>query len=90
MSSSILNAKHAWKITVYVFTVINIGVIAFSVYLFLQINEGDIFKSEQDISVTVDTIDRKLLSETLESFEKMEDELRELKNKRPSVIDPSL
>ncbi|MFQ5661915.1 MAG: hypothetical protein ACE5F2_01540 [Candidatus Paceibacteria bacterium] len=90
VSAYFLDAKHVWKIIIYVFIALNIGVVAFSVYLFLEINKGDIFKVEQDISVTVDTIDRKLLSETLASFEKMKDELKKLKSKRPSVIDPSL
>lgn len=63
---------------------------AFSAYLFLEINNGDIFKIKQDATITVDTIDRALLREILLTFEKMENELEELKNNRPIVIDPSL
>ncbi|HJO89899.1 MAG: hypothetical protein QGH85_02175 [Candidatus Pacebacteria bacterium] len=90
ISAYISNAKYTWGIIIAVFVVLNIGIIAFSGYLFLEINEGDIFKVEQDITVIVDTIDRKLLSETLDSFDAMENEIKELKEKRPSVIDPSL
>lgn len=90
ISEYISNAKHVWGIIIYVFVALNIVFIIFSGYLFLEINRGDIFKVEGDISIRVNTIDRALLRDTLDSFEKMENELRELKKKRPSIIDPSL
>lgn len=90
IAAYISDPKHAWKVTIFVFTVLNVGIIAFSVYLFFQINEGDIFKIKQDATITVNTIDRTLLSDTLEIFEKRENELKELKKNRPGIIDPSL
>jgi len=85
----ISDPKYAWNIIVCMFVVINISLMAFSGYLFLKISSGDIFKIESDVSVMIDTIDRTLLRDTLEVFEKKEIELEELKKKRPSVIDPS-
>ena len=86
----ISNPKHAWKTIIYVFVVLNIGIIFFNGYLFLEISDGDIFKIEQDVIIKIDTIDRTLLRETLEVFDGMEMELEELKKNRPSIIDPSL
>ncbi|MDP6387962.1 MAG: hypothetical protein QGG63_01670 [Candidatus Pacebacteria bacterium] len=86
----ISDAKHAWKIIILVFMVLNIGIIAFSSYLFFQINDGDIFTVEQDIMISVETIDRTLLRETLSSFEEMERELEDLRERRSRIVDPSL
>lgn len=90
IAAYISDPKHVWRGIIYVFVVVNIGIIAFSGYLFFHINEGDIFKIEDDITVTIDTIDRTLMREILESFDATEIEFEALKKNRPSVIDPSL
>lgn len=85
-----LDANRVWKITIIIFITINLCVIVLSLYLFFQINKGEIFNIAQDSQISVDTISRDLLRDTISSFEKMSSEFEELKTKRLNVIDPSI
>lgn len=85
-----LDANRVWKIIIIIFIVINLCVIVLSLYLFFQINKGEIFNIAQDSRVSADTINRDLLHETISSFEKMSGEFEELKTKRFNIIDPSI
>ena len=80
----------SWKMLLVAFTVVKVGVIIFSSYLFFRINSGEIFIVKQDTAISVDTINRTLLKDTIESFEKKAIEFEQLKTNRPDVIDPSL
>lgn len=61
--------KRDWLILFIVFLVVLIGIILFSVYLFLEINRGELYTLSSASSQKLDTIDRTLLTETLTSFE---------------------
>ena len=79
-----------WKSILLIFTIINVCVIIFSWYLFFQISNGGIFNIKQDINVSVETINRKLLKDTITAFEIKENEFEKLKVSGPGVVDPSL
>jgi hypothetical protein len=84
------NVSVVWKRIFLLFVVVNIIVIAVSVYLFFQINSGGIFRVEQDTVISVDSINRALLRDTIDSFEQKKLEFERLKTKESSVVDPSL
>jgi hypothetical protein len=83
--------RKVWRTIVLVFVIINICTISFSWYLFLQINGGDIFNIKRDNVVSIETISRKLLSDTTASFEGRADGFDKLKRVGSSgIVDPSL
>lgn len=58
-----------WEIILIIFIVLNLLLLSFSLYIFLQINEGGIFLVRQNKEVRIGTIDRGALQELLTSFE---------------------
>ena len=86
----VFDENKIWKIILSIFIFINVGVVVFSWYLFLQISGGDIFNIKESTAVSVETIDRKLLSDTVISFEDKVREFEGLKDNKPRVVDPSL
>ena len=83
------NAK-TWKMILLIFAGVNVGVIAFSWYLFSQISVGGIFSIKKDNTVSVETINRGLLSDTITSFERKKNSFERLKTTKPDVVDPSI
>lgn len=80
---------HHWEIILAAFLLSNLLVLGFSLYLFLQINEGGIFLVERSQEVRIDTIDRGMLQELLGSFE-IRDVLFENRTiSSPRMSDPS-
>jgi type II secretory pathway component PulC len=86
----LINASTDWHMLLIIFIIVTIVAVSFSVYLFMQINKGEIFVVKQDESVLSDSIDRTLLKETLSLYEEKSRNFEELKINRPSVVDPSL
>lgn len=84
------NNVKTWKIMFLIFIFINMCMIGFSWYLFLQINDNGIFNIKQDNTVSVETIDRELLNDINTSFKSKKDGFEKLKTDTLSVIDPSL
>lgn len=78
-----------WEIMLLTFIVINIFQLGFSLYIFLQINEGGIFLVEQNQEVRIDTIDRTVLQELLSSFEIKDVLFEERSIHPPRLSDPS-
>jgi hypothetical protein len=80
---------HHWEIILSVFLILNILLLGFSVYIFLQINEGGIFLVEQNQEIQINTIDRSVLQELLMSFEIREASFRDRTLSIPRLLDPS-
>ena len=80
---------HHWEIILATFLFSNLLVLGFSLYLFLQINEGGIFLVEQSQEVRIDTIDRGALQELLESFEIKNSMFEDRTISSPRMSDPS-
>lgn len=85
-----LDVSKIWRKILLIFIVANAIIIGFNVYLFLQINSGEIFIVENNETISVKTIDRALLRNTIDLFEIKEIEFDNLKNNKPKIIDPSL
>lgn len=80
--------KEIWDIILLMFAIVNIIVIGLSVFLFFEINNGELFITEEDRNISVETIDRKLLKDTIELFEMKAIEFENLKYNAPNIIDP--
>lgn len=78
-----------WEIIFTGFLVFSLAMIIFNLYLFLEINKGEIFLVEQNGSVQVETIDRAVLKEVLASFDVQEAVFKERGEAPPSIPDPS-
>ena len=87
---SIIQPARDWKLILLIFVVLNGGIIFFSVYLFLQINKGEIFLVESESSATVSAIDQQLLNETLLFFSEKAGRYEDIKDQKPNLPDPSL
>lgn len=75
-----------WEIILVGFIMLNVVILGLCVYLFLQVNEGNIFLVEQSQQVRVESIDRGRLEELLTSFE-VRDSLFGLRKNTPIRID---
>lgn len=80
---------HHWEMILIVFLVFCISLLGFSIFLFLQINEGGIFLVEQSQEIRVDTIDRKVLQELITSLEIRDALFEERTISAPKLPDPS-
>lgn len=80
---------HHWEIILITFLVSSLLLIVFSLYLFLQINEGGIFLVEQKQNVQIDTIYRGSLQELLASFEIREAIFEDRAVSASKLLDPS-
>ena len=87
---NISSAKQIWKIIFMTFVLLNITIAILSGYLFFRINNGEIFKTELDMSIVIDTIDRTFLRDTLSLFEEKAFRLEELEKSNIIITDPSL
>lgn len=86
----LLNASRDWEIIFSVFIAFILVSALFSVYLFLQINKGEIFTVRQNGNVSLDTINRTLLEDTLLFFENKQQRFIEMNKNKPRFVDPSL
>ncbi|MBI2618302.1 hypothetical protein HYW58_02520 [Candidatus Kaiserbacteria bacterium] len=84
-----LNAHFHWKLLFGGFLTLNILILLLSLYLFLQINEGDIFLVEQNQEIRIETIDRNMLNETIAFFESKNTRFESNKLLPLEIPDPS-
>jgi len=84
------NPHTDWKILVYFFITLNLAVLGASIYMFREINNGEIFTAGLKPNDAIKTIDRKALQEIIATFDKKAEKFKELKNIPPTTVDPSL
>jgi len=65
----VTNARRDWLVLFLFFVLVLLGAVFFSVYLFLEINRGELYASPPSSGRQLETIDRAVLKETLSSFE---------------------
>ena len=85
----LFNTARDWKIIFSVFVVTVLISALFSIYLFLQTSQGEIFIVHRN-NVSLDTINRTLLDDTLSFFENKERRFIEMSENKPRFVDPSL
>jgi len=87
-AGSLMNPHRDWALVLIIFTVVTIGSVAGSAYLFLQISKGEIFLVEPEQTRTLETIDQALLSKTLFFYEEQKRQHALLQENPPSLADP--
>lgn len=84
------NPNRVWQLIFGSFLAVAILLLAFSGYLFIQINRGEIFKVAKPAADSLGTIDREKLAQTLVVINRKALKLKELKSGGTVYIDPSI
>jgi len=79
-----------WVILVSAFSLITLVFAGIGLYLFLKINNEEIFLLEKQNIQTQKTIDQVKLKEVIVHHEEKEKQFQELFSERPRVVDPAL
>lgn len=79
-----------WEILLVLFLLFMIVVVSFSVYFFLGVRAGDIFKDDYKAPVHSDTINRDVLDSIIKDFDVRAENLKNLQTQKPVFVDPSL
>lgn len=79
-----------WKILLTFFLLVMIVVVSFSVYVFLGVRAGDIFKDDYKAPAHNETIDRDVLDQVIKDFNDRAANLKSLQTQKPVFVDPSL
>lgn len=85
----ILHSRRDWSRILVMFIVLILVGASFNFYLFLRITAGDIFDAQAGL-VDAKTLDRKVIRDIIDSFDKRALELEEIKKAPPSIPDPLL
>lgn len=83
------NPTRDWKILVFFFGVFLVCTLFFGLYLYRGVTQGDIFKVSDGVMPIIPTIDRALLSKTINAYDAKNRALEKLKTSPPRVVDPS-
>ena len=86
--SGMPRANRHWLLLLLIFVVLSTAMLLFSLYLFLQINEGDIFLVDPQEQVSLDTIDRAKLERVIDMFKERSVLFEARKTTVPSTPDP--
>lgn len=84
------NAKRDWVIVLILFFLWAVLFSIVGIYLFFQINKGEIFIVVPDDTQLETTISRENLENVLKTYEDKETLLRNYRDNTPNIIDPSL
>lgn len=79
-----------WKILLTFFLLIMIVVVSFSVYVFLGVRAGDIFKDDNKVPVHNEVINKTTLDQVIKDFDIRAENLEKLQVQKPVFVDPSL
>ena len=74
-----------WASIIIFFVIVVASLVAFSAYLFLQVNQGAIFVTTNEEEITTNVFDEVMLKDTLDTFGEKKRLYEELKNSVGSV-----
>lgn len=84
----LIHARRDWLIIFPLFLIILVGTIFFSAYLFLEINKGDLYVLPVGSNQRIETINRVLLTETLDAFEVKASRFSSFTERPPAIPSP--
>ena len=88
-SKATLNPRRDWGIIITIFTIIAIFIVAYITTLFWETNDDSGIFVIKDQESKIETINRKDLLDVLGEYKQKERFFEELKDNRPSFVDPS-
>lgn len=83
-------AKKDWLIMIVVFTVLIVVVVGCDTYLFMRINEGDLFAPAGEVQDNETVVTKKIILDAENYFSARQKEYDAFKTTPPSEIDPSI
>ena len=78
-----------WEFLLTTFFISLIGVLLFSLQVFLGVRSGDMFQAQSKPAVSSMLINRNGLSQVIKNFAVKADNLKKLQTNRPTLVDPS-
>ncbi len=89
-SKAVINPHRHWTILLWIFAGVSVGLIVFSLYLFIQIKNDQVFQVSLSPSTSSNVLKEDLLTNVMKYFEQKEMRQTELENNPPVYTDPSL
>ncbi len=89
---SILGHGHHfdWKVLLSAFLLTIVGVLSFSVHVYLGVKAGDLFQAQGKADAPEVLINRAGLDQVLQVFDARAQKLKDLQAQEPVLVDPSL
>jgi len=84
-----INPHRDWRTILIVFVILVLGAAAGSTYMFIQMEQDELFTSNGDGEKRIKKFNTSKLVDTINQFEQKEEELNRLRIDRPHIIDPS-
>ena len=82
------DARSDWQIVCFIFLFLNIAFIGMSVFVYRQINKGELFLVDKKEAVSVRSLDRYELERTVRYFEEKQSRFDLIQQKPFSTADP--
>lgn len=82
------DARRDWQAVFITFLVLNLAALAFNLFVYTQIDQGEIFLVDKREPVTLRTLNRFDLEKTVAFFEEKQRRFDALKNRPFSIPDP--
>ena len=79
-----------WRIIANVLLILALTVSVLGVYMFIKIEQGDMFVVEKEARGTGNTLDQNLLNKTIEFYKSRALKFEEIKANKVEVADPSI
>lgn len=79
-----------WCFLIFFFLVFNIFITIISVYLFIEISNGEIFLTSKKENVPTETIDKTKLSQIIKFYQNKTTKFQEIKLNKKNYINPAI
>ena len=79
-----------WEMLLTFFLLVMVVTVSFSVYVFLGVRAGDIFKDDYKAPAHNETVDRAALDRVIKDFGDRAENLKSIQATKPTFVDPSL
>ncbi len=79
-----------WGIFLAIFFILLVVIAVASAYLFLQINNEEIFTKERALEEEIEMLDLEMLKNKIEFFDVRDENFNNLLKQKPDIVDPSL
>lgn len=79
-----------WEMLLTFFLLVTVVAVSFSVYVFLGVRAGNLFKDDYKPPVHNETINRDTLDRVIKDFDSRAENLKKLQTQKPVFVDPSL
>lgn len=79
-----------WRVIFVVMLSLAIFVVLFGMYMFIKIEQGDIFVVQKEVSETDHTLNQNLLIKTIQFYQDRAMKFEAIKANKEEIVDPSI